>query len=512
MTQLKKLPIGMQTFRDIREENYLYVDKTDFIAKLVESGKYYFLARPRRFGKSLLVSTLQALFEGHEELFRGLAIHDQWDWSVSHPVIKISFGGVGRDLADMKKMVRGILRSNQDRLQVTCQSLDDGGVCLRELIEQVYKKFGQKVVILVDEYDKLIVDNLDQVEVAKQGREVLKDLYSTIKDSDEYLKFALLTGVSKFSKVSIFSGLNNLKDISLDPRYGSLCGYTQNDLETVFADHLQGVDMERVRQWYNGYNFLGEPVYNPFDVLLFIDSGQVFDNYWFGTGTPSFLIKLIRQNNYFIPKLDSLRVSSRLIDSYDIEQIELEPILFQTGYLSIKDAEETDFGREYGLRFPNKEVAISFNDVLIRYLTNESNVLPVKKDLLASLKQADLNFFKEILISLFASIPYNNYVNNVIGSFEGYYASVIYAYLASLGLDLTAEDVTNKGRIDLTVKLGEHIYIIEFKVDGKGLALDQIKLKNYPQKYQNEGKTIYLIGIDFDSHEKNVTGFEWEKV
>ena len=180
--------------------------------------------------------------------------------------------------------------------------------------------------------------------------------------------------------------------------------------------------------------------------------------------------------------------------------------------MSISDVEETDFGREYGLKFPNKEVAISFNDVLIRYLTNESNVLPVKKDLLASLKQADLTRFKEILVSLFASIPYNNYVNNNIGSYEGYYASVIYAYLASLGLNIIAEDVTNKGRIDLTVKLLENIYIIEFKVDGEGQALEQIKIKNYQQKYQDEEKTIYLIGIDFKSQKKNVTGFEWEKV
>ncbi|WP_200890154.1 ATP-binding protein [Geoalkalibacter subterraneus] len=511
MTRLAKLPIGIQTFAKIREDDYAYVDKTPLVHTLIEEGNYYFLARPRRFGKSLLISTLQALFEGRKELFTGLDIEDKWDWGIQYPVIKISFGGVARSLEDMKQDVGNILEENQRRLGLSCKNPQDIGGCFKQLIWEAQQKYGQKVVILVDEYDKLIVDNLDQIEVAKQGREVLKDLYSIIKDSDEYIKFAFLTGVSKFSKVSVFSGLNNLKDISLDSRYATLCGYTQHDLETVFAEHLRGADMERVRQWYNGYNFLGDRVYNPFDILLFIDSGQIFDNYWFATGTPTFLIKLIRKNNYYIPKLDNLRVSKGLIDSYDIEDIELEPILFQSGYLSINHVEQTDFGTEYSLKFPNREVAISFNDVIVRYLTGSGNNLPTKKELLTSLKQGDLQQFENTLTGVFASIPYTNYVNNTIGSYEGYYASVVYAYLASLGLDLTAEDVTSKGRIDLTVKLGNRIYIIEFKVDGEGRALEQIKARGYHHKFQGTGKDIYLIGIDFDSEQRNIAGFEWEK-
>ena len=513
MVALKKLPIGIQTFEKIREDNYLYVDKTTLINDLIEQGSYYFLSRPRRFGKSLLVSTMQALFEGREELFQGLAIHDQWDWSVKYPVIKISFAGVARDLADMKQDVYDILRQNQKRLGVSCDDSHNIGGCFRDLIEHAYEKYGQKVVILVDEYDKLIVDNLDQIEVAKQGREVLKDLYTTIKDSDEYLKFAFLTGVSKFSKVSVFSGLNNLKDISLDSRYATICGYTQNDLETTFHSHLQGADMNKVRQWYNGYNFLGESVYNPFDILLFVDGGHVYKNYWFTTGTPTFLIKLIQQNNYFIPQLDNLRVSESLIDSYDIENIQLEPILFQTGYLTIRKQEELRRGGyDYILDFPNKEVVLSFNDMLIDFLTHhKTNRGRFQDQLYEMLEKGNLEGLRETLVFLFAAIPYNNYVNNTISSYEGYYASVIYAYLASLGLDFTAEDVTNKGRIDLTVKMGERIYIIEFKVDGEGSALRQIKEKNYQQKYQQAGKTIYLVGIDFSSEQKNIIGFEWER-
>ncbi|MBN2808365.1 MAG: ATP-binding protein [Deltaproteobacteria bacterium] len=507
-----KLPIGIQTFAEIRDENYFYVDKTGIIGDLVENGKYYFFSRPRRFGKSLLVSTIQALFEGREELFTGLAIHDQWDWPTRYPVIKISFAGVARNREEMKEDIENILEENQRRLGVTCPRPKDIGGCFKHLIMETMVRYGQKVVILVDEYDKLIVDNLDHLEVAKEGREILKDLYTTIKDSDEYIKFAFLTGVSKFSKVSIFSGLNNLQDISLDPRYATLCGYTHNDLETVFAEGLQGADMEEVRRWYNGYNFLGEPVYNPFDILLFIDNGLKFDNYWFTTGTPTFLIKLIERYNYFIPQLDNLKVSKSMIDSYDIENIQLEPLLFQTGYLTIAKALRAGAITQYRLRFPNIETRYSFNDCLLDALTRQTSERAVlQSEIYRALEVADIDGLSLTIKRLFASIPYHNHTKNPIGGYEGYYASVIYAYLASLGLDIIPEDVTSKGRIDLMVKLGQNIYLIEFKVDGGGKALAQLKRKEYKEKYLGTGE-IYLIGIDFTSAEKNVSAIEWEKV
>jgi hypothetical protein len=480
---------------------------------LVESGKYYFLSRPRRFGKSLFVSTLQALFEGRQELFTVLAAHNRWDWNVKYPVIKLRFAGVARTVADMKQDVINILRDNEERLDLQCRDTDDLGGCLNELIKKSFQKYDQKVVILGDEYDKLILDNLDQVDMAKEAREILKDLYTTIKDCDEFIKFAFLTGVSKFAKVSIFSGLNNLKDITLDKRYATICGYTQHDLETVFADHLVQADMTKVRQWYNGFNFLGEPVYNPFDILLFIDNDFEFRNYWFSTGTPTFLIKLIQQQNYFIPQLENLKVNSSVIDNFDISNIKLEPILFQAGYLTIKEVELAGSITMYVLSFPNLETKYSFNDFVLDYLTDQtSEKSTFQADIYSALSGGDIDAFRTTLTSLFASIPYNNYVNNTISSYEGYFASVIYAYLASLGLDITAEDVTSKGRIDLTVALGDNLYILEFKVDGSGNALEQIKNKNYQQKYLDKGKNIFLIGIDFNSDEKNIAGFSWEQV
>ncbi len=511
---MKKLPIGIQTFSEIIEEGHAYVDKTGLALNLIEAGKYYFLSRPRRFGKSLFISTLQALFEGRKNLFTGLEACNRWDWQTKYPVIKISFGGVARTVADMKQDVENILKSNQKRLAVTCERTDDIGGCFQELIEKSCEKYQQKVVILVDEYDKLILDNLDQTEMAKEAREILKDLYTTIKDSDEFIKFAFLTGVSKFAKVSIFSGLNNLQDITLDKRYATICGYTQHDLETVFADHLQRADMGKVQQWYDGFNFLGEHVYNPFDILLFIDNDFEFRNYWFATGTPTFLIKLIQQHNYFLPQLADLWVNSSLIDSFDIENIQLEPILFQAGYLSIRETREAKRGGyEYLLSVPNKEVQLSFNDILIDFLTAQTTAKGRYQDQLYTIfENGDVESLLEALSSLFASIPYNNYVNNTISSYEGYFASVFYAYLASLGLDITGEDVTSKGRIDLTIKLRNNIYIFEFKVDGNDHALQQIKKQNYQEKYMATGKNIYLIGIDFSSDEKNISNFEWEQV
>ncbi len=511
---MKKLPIGIQTFSEIRQENHVYVDKTGIALQLIENGKYYFLSRPRRFGKSLFISTLQALFEGRKELFTGLAAESNWDWSKQYPVINISFSGVARTVEEMKQDIFNILKANQSRLKLSCERTVDIGGCLQELIQKAYQKYNRKVVILVDEYDKLILDNLDQTDIALQAREILRDLYTTIKGADEFIKFAFLTGVSKFAKVSIFSGLNNLEDISLHEDYATICGYTRHDLETVFADHLLGADMDKVREWYNGYNFLGERVYNPFDILLFIKNKFKFGNYWFATGTPTFLVKLIQKQNYFIPRLQNLKVNSSLIDSFDIERLQLEPILFQAGYLTIDAIHESRRGGyEYYLRFPNKEVTLSFHDVLIDYLTDQAAEKGIFQDRMYEIMEnGTIDELQDTLVSLFASIPYNNYVNNTISSYEGYYASVLYAYLASLGLDITAEDVTNTGRIDLTVRLGDNIYIMEFKVDGQGAALEQIREKNYQQKYLAEGKNIFLIGIDFSSDKKNITEFAWEKV
>ena len=509
---MKKLPIGISTFSKIREQNYLYIDKTDSILDLIENYQYSFLSRPRRFGKSLLVSTLKEIFEGNKQLFEGLYIYDKWDWEDKYPVIKISFGG-SRSTDELKRSIFDMLEVNQKHLEVECKSVEDYSICFADLIRISYEKYQKPVVILIDEYDKAILDNLDQMEVAIECREILKRLYTQIKENDRYIKFAFLTGVSKFSRASIFSGLNNLEDISLTPRFGTLCGYTQNDIETTFFPYLEGVNLEELKEWYNGYNFLNDKVYNPFDILLFIKNDFLFQNYWFKTGTPSFLIKLFKQNHYNLAKFENLTVGEELIESFDIENISLETVMFQAGYLTIKEVVQKRRKIEYILTYPNFETKMSFNDYLLGYFINSSiKKNEIQNGLIDTLEEGDLDALELTLKSLFASIAYNNFTKNEIQNYEGFYASVIYAYFAGAGFDkIIAEDVTSDGRIDLSVFIDEKVYIFEFKVDDS-LALQQIKDKKYQDKYMSRYKDIYIVGVEFDSTKRSIEKFEWERV
>ena len=508
----KKLPIGISTFQKIRSDNYIYIDKTKEALKLISEGTYYFLSRPRRFGKSLFLDTLKNIFEGNRELFKGLYIYDKYDFK-PHPVIHISFSGGIKDNKRLYKHLLAILKDNQSRLKIECEEKEYPDLCFSELIKKAYEKYNEKVVVLIDEYDKPILDNIEKPEVAYNIREILKRFYTEIKNSDEYIRFAFLTGVSKFAKVSIFSGLNNLEDITLNKKYATICGYTHHDIETSFKELLEGVDLEKLKEWYNGYNFLGERVYNPFDILLFISKNFRYSNYWFASATPTFLIKLLQKGNYFLPQLENLVSDESLIESFDIENLKIEPILFQSGYLTIDKVEvdeEFEF-RTYKLKLPNKEVQISFNSMLISYLTDDDGYTLKRKSLLMSLANGNMEEFKETLVSLYASIPYNSYVKNNISSFEGYYASVFYVYIASLGLKIIAEDVTNRGRIDFTVFVKDKIYIFEFKVKDED-PLFQIKKKRYYEKYLKENKEIILVGINFDEEERNIKKFVWEGV
>ena len=505
---MKKLPVGIQTFRTIIEDDYLYIDKTELARSLIENYRYLFLSRPRRFGKSLFLDTLHNIFEGNRELFRGLLIEKLWNWEVKYPVIRISFSGGINSTADLEADLLYILQSNEKRLGLKCENRVRPQHFFAELIEKAYEKYHQKVVILIDEYDKPILDNIENIPEALLIRNGMRNFYTKIKENDRYLRFAFLTGVSKFAKVSIFSGLNNLEDISLNPDYGNICGYTQLDLDTTFAPYLEGVDMEKVKRWYNGYNFLGDTVYNPFDILLFIKNNHRFKNYWFETSTPSFLIELIKKNNYFIPRFNGLQVNESLLNSFDIQNLNLETILFQSGYLTIKRQLPLDMGFGYELGFPNMEVRISFNDYILQSMTTVSENEPIRRELFALLMSGDVAGLEPAIKRLFASIAYNNYTNNDIARFEGFYASVLYAYFSSMVVGMIAEDASNMGRIDLTLVAGGRTFLFEFKVSD-GEPLEQIRKMKYYEKYEGER---YLIGIVFDPKARNVSKFEWEMV
>ncbi len=369
---MKKLPIGIQTLSTIIEEGYAYVDKTKIALDLIDRGRYYFLSRPRRFGKSLFLSTLQEIFEGNETLFKGLYIEQKWDFSKTNPVIHLSFGAGGsKSVETLHHNIKRTLNRAGKRLGLKINESLPPNDIFEELITAAHDKTGQKVVILIDEYDKPILDNITDKATARLMRNELGNFYAVIKNNDSHIRLVFITGVSKFSKVSLFSGLNNLNDITLDKRYATICGYTENDLDNTFHGHLEGVNREMVKKWYNGYYYLGDKVYNPFDILLFIDKGKEFKNYWWSTGNPRFLIDLVTSKSYAIPNVENYEATESILDSFDVDRIELEVLLWQTGYLTIKEKFTKRNRIIYRLGLPNLEIQHSLNDLFIDALTNQ---------------------------------------------------------------------------------------------------------------------------------------------
>ena len=508
----RRLPIGIQTFREIREENCYYVDKTAYILQLLNEGKHYFLSRPRRFGKSLFLDTLKELFEGNEPLFEGLYIHDHWDWQVRYPVLRLSFGsGNFKEVGYLHANVMAQLHTIAEEAGIAPR-YDTAPECFSDLIRVLHRQVGQRVVVLVDEYDKPILDALEVPEIARANRDFLRGLYSTIKTNDAHIKFTFLTGVSKFSKVHLFSGLNNLTDITLDPDYSAICGYTEADLDTVFAPELPGLDRDEVRDWYNGYSWRGEEkVYNPFDILLLFRRHS-FEAYWFETGTPTFLIETLFKRRVSSLKLDEMMGGSDLLSTFDVDEIATEALLFQTGYLTITSEENLGGKSLYRLGYPNREVRQSLNESLLRYLVRDSTRLIANSVRLYRLLEAnDFAGLETLFHAFFASIPYEWYINNDIANFEGYYASVFYSYFAGLGLNITVEDSSSHGRVDMAVHFNDNIYLFEFKVvelASDGAAMAQLQAKGYADKYRSLDQPIYLIAVEFSKNTRNITDFE----
>lgn len=511
----RKLPIGLQTLREIREEGHYYVDKTGLAYQLISEGKFYFLSRPRRFGKSLFLDTLAELFEGNEPLFRGLAVHGLWDWQRRFPVIRINFAdGVIQNRQGLDTRINDLLQVNAQQLGVGVLTAEDIPGRFAELIRHTQRVHGQRVVVLIDEYDKPILDNLTAPECARELRDGLRNLYSVIKGQDAYIRFAMLTGVSKFSKVSLFSGLNNLNDITLDSRYSAICGYTDYDVDTVFAAELPGLNREEIRQWYNGYNWTGTSVYNPFDLLLLFQKRE-FRNYWFETGTPSFLIDLLTQRRAFTPNLERIMALESLLSSFDVENMPIEALMFQAGYLTIEQIRRLPGQLHLTLRYPNLEVRSSLNSALLQAWSDNplrcASHMPQLYDLLLSQNFTGL---EQLFTAFFASIPHDWYRNNPIAHYEGYYASVFYSHFAALGLDVRVEDATHHGRIDMTVLFNQCVYLFEFKVvelSPNGKALQQIHERGYADKYRARGEPIYLIGVEFSREHRSVVGFDVER-
>ena len=508
----RRLPIGIQTFRTVREGCYCYVDKTGFALQLALHGGYYFLSRPRRFGKSLFVDTLKELFEGNRELFVGLKADQGWDWSVRRPVVRLDLatvnGTVPGDLdADLGEQLRAIeAAEGVERLDETPRGR------FRHLIRQLHLRHRHRVVVLVDEYDKPILDALDKPDTAKTNRDYLRGLYSVIKSCDAHVRFCLLTGVSRFSQVSLFSGLNNLRDITLNPKYSSICGYTESDLDSVFARELDGLDRARIREWYKGYRWRGEErVYNPVDVLLLL-SDREFKPWWYETGTPKFLIKRVAEEGVPWHILDGLRASEQLLATLDVGRIAPEALLFQTGYLTVAKSEDLEEGISYRLAYPNREVRQSLNRSLLDDLLGAGWKRDREREqLIQALKTGNIARLKELLGAALAGIPHQWHGRNPMADYEGFYASVLYGHFSAAGAEVRAEESSSSGRADLCVRAFGQVYVFECKMRERGgaaAAMAQLKDRGYAAKYKALGEPIHLVGVEFDAKTRNLTGFE----
>jgi hypothetical protein len=495
---MKPLPIGRQSFKDIIARGELYIDKTKYIYEMVKNGGVYFLSRPRRFGKSLTLSTLKEIFEGNKEVFKGLWIYDtDYDWK-SYPTIRVDFSSMKPENPDqLKKGIIDAINTVAENYSIEL-SEDLYELRFKQLLRRLSPK-GQ-IVILIDEYDKPIIDHLTNLELAKEMREILKGFYTIIKASDEYIRFVLLTGVSKFSKAGIFSGLNNLKDISLDRKYSSMLGITDIELRENFKEYILDFSneekisenhlLEKIQFWYNGYRFStnDEKVYNPFSTLLLFDQKE-FKNHWFETGTPTFLIELAKKKNFEVGSLP-IEISEIGFSTYDIEQMQVLPLLFQTGYLTVKNYDKESM--MYTLDYPNFEVKNAFLNQLTVAWTNKESPESYIQKLIRSLRSKDFETFFETLKALFANIDYDLHIPQ-----EKYYQTIFYLVFTLIGLKTFAEVKTNIGRIDV-VLIDSEIYLFEFKFnDSATKALEQIKKNKYFEKYLSSEKKVYMFGVEF---------------
>ncbi|MDX2305297.1 MAG: AAA family ATPase [Microscillaceae bacterium] len=518
MKTLQKLPLGIQTFRKIREDNLLYVDKTEYIYHLIEKGSRLFFARPRRFGKSLLISTLKEIFLGSRSLFQGLWIEDQITWE-TYPVIHLDMSKLGESPhVNIEALLElQLLRIAESyALSLSLKSSNPYGY-FQELIEGLHQKYQKKVVILIDEYDAPLTNVLDNPEKLEENRSILASLYGNLKAEDAYIHFVFLTGISRYGKMNVFSKLNNLTDLSFEEEFGTMLGYTQEEMETHFEPYIAhyaqktGIAyseaLEQLKHWYNGYLFAEGTarVYTPWSVLSFCVHLKI-NNYWFETGTPTFLIKMLKEQQLPLYDLEQVQADDITLKNADLGGIDAYALLFQTGYLTIKRSTNLGMDTIYELSYPNQEVRLSFLNYLLVEYTGKG-LSRVQNDMIFLVKKAfyenNLPLFFEAVKTTFAGIPYNMFIHNQ----EAYYQSVVYILVELSGLVVRGEEQTNVGRMDAVIESPTHIYIFEFKMTTASDALAQIHQKKYYEKYAHSPKEIVLVAVAFDETSKSLK--EW---
>ena len=502
----------MQSFESIRQNNFLYVDKTKHIYSLANSNRYYFLSRPRRFGKSLFLSTLKAYFLGKKELFKGLYIETvEKDWT-EYPVIYLDLNsGIYTTEEELYRVLNYPMQRLEQKYSIDVKE-PSLSVRLKNIVLTAFEQTGKQVVILVDEYDKPLLQTIDNEELHDKFKGILKGVYSVLKGCDEYIRFGMLTGVTKFSKISLFSDLNNLMDISLDENYTDICGITEEEIKTNFKEHLQAFAEKenttkedillQLKAMYDGYHFSKNTdvdIYNPFSLINSLTRRE-FENYWFQTGTPTFLIKLLKENDYDLKDFSEGKIDA--VDLTSKESMLNAPIalFYQSGYLTIKDYDR-DFS-SYVLGYPNREVEQSFLDFLLpKYINTEENMST--SFLIAFARDLRAGRIEDFLTKLkvfFAKTPYD-----LIKDTENHYQTVVFIICKLLGYYSEAEYKIVNGRIDMVIKTKDYIYVFEFKFDKSAKeALEQIDSKDYPLAFQQDERKLYKIGVNFSSQTKNI--------
>jgi hypothetical protein len=516
---MKKLGLGIQELSKFREKNLIYVDKTKLIHKLIDEGDYYFLSRPRRFGKSLLVSTICALFSCEKSLFKDCWIYDRWNWEKKRPVIKISFSKINYREDGLKKALERALSKQAEIHGIELKTASYGDQFL-ELIETLGRE--TPVAVLIDEYDKPIIDYLEksEFEKARDNREILKTFYAGVKDQDKYIRFFFITGVSKFSRVSIFSDLNHLTDITISRHFPDITGYTETEIKKYYSHYLKKLSKElqlsesetikEIARWYDGYSWDGKTfVFNPYSIIsLFYH--EAFRNFWFETGTPTFLIKKMKEvGNKFNQSINK-EVDESAFNKYDIDNINITAIMFQTGYLTIKKADYMQ--NKYSIDFPNKEVRDSFlNFAVENYAdTSQDEMEYIVDILLDAVNQNNMKDFFSALQSLFSSISVKQLEK--VKEYEGFYHSIIYIVLKIVGIKIECEIQSSFGATDAVIKTKDYIYVLEFKMGYAKSAVDQIKKKKYYAPYLSDKRDVFIVGFGINKAKRNLEDFIVEEM
>ena len=516
---MKALTSSVYSFEKLISGDYLYVDKTEYIWQLIDHvGESYFLSRPRRFGKSLTLSTLKAVFEGKKELFEGLAIYDKpYDWK-PYPVIHLDMNG--RDFGTLEKMEERFRQMLMEQAEINGITLKKASsdTMFHELIKTLHDNIGD-VVILLDEYDKPILNNISRDD-SNKFLNALKVFYSVIKEKSGMLRFAFITGVSKFCHVSLFSDLNNLTDLTMDARYASMLGYTQQEFEFNFADRIDAVSQKlgmpkeellpEIKAWYDGYRFHAdcESVYNPVSLAKFFESGGEFGNYWFSTGTPSFLMELVKKTKFDFDHILSKPVSAMAFNAFEIDKLEPLTLLLQTGYLTIKSMVKKYNMPWYWLDFPNREVSFSFNTSLVNAYSRKSDnfVTNFCEELADSMVGGNVQRLRKTMEVFFAGISYEIHHKD-----ESNFQNIFFALFRLLGYYIKAESHTNDGRIDAVAETDDYVFLFEFKLDGDDSALSQIREKEYYKRYELSRKKIFLNGVTFDTKTGQIADWQTEE-